>query len=61
LKEAGVDELTRKALLGHRSGDITEHYSQDDVGYLLKSVEKITRASKGVPVLSLKNVYKSQR
>lgn len=61
LKEAGVDELTRKALLGHKSSDITEHYSQDDVGYLLKSVEKITKKTTAVPLLSLTKIYKKHQ
>ena len=33
---------TRKALLGHASGDITAHYSAAELGELLDAAEKVT-------------------
>ena len=58
LLEAGVDKDTRRALLGHKSGDITDHYSQGDLIHLTRCVNKITIPNKAVPVLSLAKVYK---
>jgi hypothetical protein len=41
LRGAGVPLETRKALLGHASGDITTHYSAAELGELLAAAEKI--------------------
>lgn len=41
LRGAGVPLETRKALLGHGSGDITTHYSAAELSELLEAVEKI--------------------
>jgi len=41
LRGAGVPLETRKALLGHASGDITTHYSAAELRELLDAVEKI--------------------
>jgi len=41
LRGAGVPLETRKALLGHASGDITTHYSAAELGELLSAAEKI--------------------
>jgi integrase len=41
LRGAGVPLETRKALLGHASGDITTHYSAAELGDLLAAAEKI--------------------
>ena len=41
LRGAGVPLETRKALLGHASGDITTHYSAAELSELLEAVEKI--------------------
>lgn len=40
LRAAGVTLETRKALLGHRSGDITTHYSAAELNELLTAAEK---------------------
>jgi integrase len=58
LKEAGVERETRETLLGHNSGNITDHYSQDDLQHLMRCSEKITRQTESVPVLHLANVYR---
>ncbi len=41
LRGAGVPLETRKALLGHASGDITTHYSAAELSELLNATEKI--------------------
>lgn len=41
LRGAGVALETRKALLGHASGDITTHYSAAELSELLEAAEKI--------------------
>ena len=41
LRGAGVPLETRKALLGHASGDITTHYSAAELQELLNAAEKI--------------------
>ncbi len=43
LRGAGVSLETRKALLGHASGDITTHYSQAELGELLAAAEMVTK------------------
>lgn len=50
LRSAGVTKETRKALLGHSTGDITTHYSAAEIGELLEAVEKITSRNTGVLV-----------
>jgi len=54
LEAARVAKETRRTLLGHQGGDITDHYSQDDLLELMAAVEKITTASRSVPVLSIR-------
>lgn len=41
LRAAGVNKETRSALLGHKTGDITTHYSQAEVQELIDAVAKI--------------------
>jgi len=43
LRAAGVDETDRKDLLGHKSSDITRHYSAPDIERLLEAAEKVVR------------------
>jgi hypothetical protein len=47
-----VPPWTRKALLGHKNGDITEHYSPAELGELLAAVNKID-VSRGAPQVTL--------
>ncbi len=47
LREAGVTEEDRKALLGHKSGSITSHYSAAELDQLIateKRYQQLTRA-----------------
>ena len=53
-KAAGVQVVTRKALLGHASGDITTHYSAAELGELLAACERVVDWSIAqTPTLSL--------
>ena len=42
LRGAGIFLETRKAILGHASGDITTHYSAAELSELIDAAEKIT-------------------
>ena len=54
LRAAGVPLETRKALMGHSSGDITTHYSAPEIGELLGAAEKATdRGRAETPVLGV--------
>ena len=54
LRSAGVTKETRSALLGHKSGDITTHYSAAELQELLDAVGKITESnSRKTPTLTL--------
>jgi integrase len=44
LRAAGVGAETRKALLGHKNGDITTHYSAAELAELIQAVNKIDRS-----------------
>lgn len=52
LRAAGVPPWTRKALIGHKTGDITEHYSPAELGELLAAVNKLD-ATRGAPQVTL--------
>ena len=41
LRVAGVPLETRKALLGHKNGDITTHYSAVEITELLEAAERV--------------------
>ncbi len=41
LRAAGVNRETRAALLGHKTGDITTHYSQAELQELIDAVSGI--------------------
>jgi hypothetical protein len=47
LRSADVPNETRKALLGHRNGDITTHYSAPELEELIRSVNKVCREKSG--------------
>lgn len=51
LRAAGVAVETRKALLGHRNGDITTHYSAAEVNELLIAAELAVRRTTEAPTL----------
>ncbi|PCH57071.1 MAG: hypothetical protein COC15_01965, partial [Legionellales bacterium] len=42
LRAVGVNKETRSALLGHKTGDITTHYSQAEIQELIDAVARIT-------------------
>lgn len=52
LRAAGVPEETRKALLGHKNGDITTHYSAAELGELINAVNRID-SSRETPVITV--------
>ena len=43
LRAAGVPLETRKVLLGHKSGDITTHYSAPELAELLEAANRVAR------------------
>ena len=45
LRAAGVPKETRSALLGHKTGDITTHYSAPEMRELLSAVRKISQTN----------------
>lgn len=51
LRAAGVPLETRKALLGHRNGDITTHYSKAEIEELIEAAELVTRRTHEAPTL----------
>lgn len=54
LRQAGIDAQTRRELLGHVSGDITEHYSMADIDQLYKAANAITKPIYAESVVTLK-------
>ena len=54
LRAASVALETRKVLLGHRSNDITTHYSAVELTELIQAVEKVSENKSGIiPPLTL--------
>ena len=52
LRAAGVPLETWKALLGHRNGDITTHYSAPELGELLEAANRVCEEQSGkIPAL----------
>ena len=41
LRAASVPLETRKVLLGHKSGDVTTHYSAPEIGELLEAANRV--------------------
>lgn len=52
LRAAGVQGETRKALLGHKNGDITTHYAAAELKELIDAVQRID-ASRETPMITL--------
>lgn len=44
LRTAGVPLETRKALLGHKTGDITSHYSAPELAELIRAANAVLKA-----------------
>ena len=53
LRAAGVTEEDRKALLGHKNGSITSHYSSADLGKLSDEANKISATDSRGPALTI--------
>jgi hypothetical protein len=54
LRAAGIAKETRSALLGHKTGDITTHYSAAEIQELIDAVAKIVEDnSRKSPALTL--------
>ncbi|KFX68171.1 hypothetical protein TMS3_0120020 [Pseudomonas taeanensis MS-3] len=48
-----VTEEDRKALLGHKNGSITSHYSGAELGKLMDEANKISATDSRGPVLTI--------
>ena len=53
LRAAGVTEEDRKALLGHKNGSITSHYSAAELGKLIDETNKISATDSRGPALTI--------
>ncbi|MDD1977161.1 tyrosine-type recombinase/integrase [Pseudomonas tussilaginis] len=53
LKAAGVTEEDRKALLGHKNGSITSHYSGAELGQLIEAANMVSTTDSRGPVLTI--------
>ena len=52
-RAAGVTEEDRKALLGHKNGSITSHYSGAELGHLIEAANKVSATDSRGPVLTI--------
>ncbi|MGN8276648.1 tyrosine-type recombinase/integrase [Pseudomonas sp. SMN5] len=53
LRAAGVTEEDRKALLGHKNGSITSHYSGAELGNLIEAANMVSATDSRGPVLTI--------
>ncbi|MCC0279163.1 tyrosine-type recombinase/integrase [Pseudomonas aeruginosa] len=53
LRAAGVTEEDRRALLGHKNGSITSHYSAVELGKLIDEANKISATDSRGPALTI--------
>jgi integrase len=53
LRAAGVTEEDRKALLGHKKGSITSHYSAAELNQLIAAANKVSATDSRGPVLTI--------
>ncbi|ENH5665083.1 tyrosine-type recombinase/integrase [Pseudomonas aeruginosa] len=53
LRAAGVTEEDRRALLGHKNGSITSHYSAAELGKLIDEANKISATDSRGPALTI--------
>ena len=53
LRAAGVTEEDRKALLGHKNGSITSHYSTAELGQLIEAANKASTTDSRGPALTI--------
>ena len=50
---AGVTQEDRKALLGHKNGSITSHYSGAELGHLIEAANMVSATDSRGPVLTI--------
>jgi hypothetical protein len=48
-----VTEEDRKALLSHKNGSITSHYSGAELGHLIEAANKVSATDSRGPVLTI--------
>jgi integrase len=53
LRAAGVTEEDRKALLGHKNGSITSHYSSAELDQLIAAANKVSVTDNRAPALTI--------
>lgn len=53
LRAAGVTEEDRRALLGHKNGSITSHYSAAELGKLIDEANRISATDSRGPALTI--------
>ena len=53
LRAADVNEEDRKALLGHKNGSITSHYSGAELGQLIEAANMVSATDSRGPVLTI--------
>jgi hypothetical protein len=53
LRAAGVTEEDRKALLGHKNGSITSHYSAAELDQLIAAANKVSVTDSRAPALTI--------
>ena len=53
LRAAGVSEEDRKALLGHKNGSITSHYSAAELDQLIEAANKVSATDNRAPALTI--------
>lgn len=53
LRAAGVTEEDRKALLGHKNGSITSHYSAAELDQLIAAANKVSATDSRAPALTI--------
>ncbi len=53
LRAAGLTEEDRKALLGHKNGSITSHYSAAELDQLIEAANKVSVTDSRAPALTI--------
>ena len=53
LRAAGVTQEDRKALLGHKNGSITSHYSGAELGHLIEAANMVSATDSRGPILTI--------
>jgi integrase len=53
LRAAGITQEDRKALLGHKNGSITSHYSGAELGHLIEAANMVSATDSRGPVLTI--------